>query len=199
MIGLLYYSSYNKEVIGPIGEYEMDKREQILELLGKGIAPAIICSTVSVTPSYISTLQEDPEFSAALEAMLLESQLAASLRDESLDELEAALLVKVAEVLPYITKPMEAVRALKEVNSMKRRGLVHNMTQGMNVHKEAVVVELPSYLEKAPLEVQVSSANEIVAVEGKNMVTMPTRTVVEKLLHKQTEEQTQVALEHTGG
>ena len=169
-----------------------DTQLQVLELLGKGIAPAIVAATLDISPSYISQCTANPVFSTELQTMLLTSQLAASQRDDELDSLEDILIEKVKTTIAFIVKPSEALKALQMVNGMKRRGL-GSVDRGAAVQQTTVIVNLPSHLQPREVQAITSENNEIVEVDGRAMITKSSTSVLEQLdKHKQARSEARV-------
>lgn len=99
-------------------------KEQIRELLAKGLSQAVVSSIVGVDPSYISQLMAQEDFAGQVSegrAIAVGQHIK---RDERLDALEDGMIGKVEEMVksPFMfRKPMEAVKALQIVNGLKRR------------------------------------------------------------------------------
>lgn len=176
-----------------------DTQLQVLELLGKGVAPAVVASTLDISPGYISQCQDHPVFMQELQATLLMSQLAASQRDEELDAIEDLLIEKVKSTAVYITKPMEAMKALDMINGMKRRGLGEGQT-GITNNVQTVVLNLPSHIRPSEVQTVVSAENEVVQVDGRNMITKSSQLVMDQLdKHKEVRAEKAAKAEIDGG
>lgn len=162
-----------------------DTQLQVLELLGKGVPANIVASTLDISPSYVTQCTEHPVFKQELQSMLLVSQLAASQRDEELDSLEDLLIEQVKKTAIYITKPMEAMKALQMVNGMKRRGLGGSEGAASITNNNTVILNIPQHV-RPTVHTVVSDENEVVEVDGRHMITKSSQAVLAQLdAHKE--------------
>ncbi len=114
---------------------------KILNFLGSGIEPARVASAVGCDPSYISQLLAQDEFAAAVSDKRLAALTEATTRDARLNGIEDSLISRTEELVKSplaFSRPMEAIRALHTVNSMKRRGAGQDTT----THQHTTVVQL---------------------------------------------------------
>ena len=98
-------------------------QEQALKLLGQGLKPALVAQVLSVDPSRISQLMEDPNFSRMVTERKIVSLTAATERDEELDKLEDKLIAKMHTAIDMTYKPSEITRMFTAINQAKRRGV----------------------------------------------------------------------------
>ena len=99
-------------------------QEQALKLLGQGLKPALVAQVLSVDPSRISQLMEDPNFSRMVTERKIVTLTAATERDEQLDKLEDKLIAKMHTAIDMTYKPSEITRMFTAINQAKRRGAV---------------------------------------------------------------------------
>lgn len=142
-------------------------KDQILELLGTGLPEATVASAVGCTAGYISQLLADQDFrNQVLEKRVLALQQISE-RDSRYDRLEDRLLERLEEIVPFMSRAAEVTRAIQVVNSAKRRGspLEH---QAQLESTRQVVLNMPVQIIQ---QFQLSPNNEVIAVEGKPMIT----------------------------
>lgn len=93
-----------------------------LELLGSGISPVVVATTLGITEGAVSQWLSQKEFAEQVTARRFNNMQKHSARDAKWDELEDKLLQKMQDLIPFMFKPMEIFRALQLANSAKRRG-----------------------------------------------------------------------------
>jgi len=115
--------------------------ERAISLLGSGLSPEVVSSTLGVTSGYISQLMSQDEIAFKVTQLRYESLQKHNARDLGYDELEDLLLVKMKELLPLMMRPMEILRALQVLNSAKRRG--QSAPEAIHQQQEVVKLILP--------------------------------------------------------
>ena len=93
-----------------------------LELLGTGISPVVVATTLGITESAVSQWLSDQEFASQVTGRRFANMQKHTARDAKWDELEDQLLAKMQDIIPFMMKPFEIIRALQMVNAAKRRG-----------------------------------------------------------------------------
>jgi hypothetical protein len=162
-------------------------KERIIQLLGNGVSPAIAASAVGCSEGYISQLMSDEAVAARVSELRFSNLQAASDRDKKADTIEDALLGKLQEALPMMMRPAEIVRSLAVVNALKRRA--SSAPETMHIHNQVINLQLPQH---TALRVQMSASKEIVEVEGRTLVTMPsTQLLLEAKQHANLRNQVQ--------
>lgn len=96
--------------------------DRALTLLGQGIPPEVVASAVGVSASRISQLVSDPEFSARVAELRFTALSKHNERDNKYDKMEDDLLAKLEDLMPYMVRPMEVLKAISIINAAKRRG-----------------------------------------------------------------------------
>jgi len=109
-----------------------------LELLGSGVAPEVVASALGVTASRISQLLSDEEFAKRVTELKYSYLQKNNARDTSYDSTEDELILKFREVMPLMMRPMEILKSLQVINSLKRRGT----GTPENIHTSQPVVNL---------------------------------------------------------
>lgn len=167
-------------VITPtIQSAEMPKFEglqaKILNFLGAGIDHVRVASAVGCDPSYISQLLADESFALAVSNKRLGQLQQATDRDSRLDGIEDKLITRVEELADSslnFRKPMEAVRALQTVNSLKRRGAGDVLTTQQ--HNTIVTLVLPNVVTN---KFSVDINNQVIKAGEQTLVTVSSGSV----------------------
>lgn len=141
-------------------------KDRLLALLGNGVAPSAAAAAVGCDPSYVSQLLKDTGFATKVAELRSASLVAATERDNKWDSLEDKLLAKLDDLLPFMMRPMEVVKALAAVNNAKRRGVgADSNAQVTNI----VVLQLPQVVRQ---RFQLNDRQEVVEVEGRTLLTI---------------------------
>ncbi len=147
-----------------------------LKLLGEGVPAENVAIALGVTPSYISQLLADEEFSYQLVELRYNALQKHNKRDANYDDIEDRLLKQLESVLPLMMKPMEIIRSLQIINGAKRRGA--SSPESLTNKQTHVTLVLPTKI------VQVFSAdvnNQVVAVQGQELVTIDGKALLAKV------------------
>lgn len=151
-------------------------RDRALELLGAGVSQEATASALGVTASYISQLMADAEFARQVAEMRFKQLHAHTKRDNKYDALEDKLLDRMEQSLPMMLKPNEILRAMQVVNAAKRRG---SQAQELPVGQHAqVVLNMPVKLVQ---KFATNILNQVITVEGKDLITIPPQELLKKL------------------
>lgn len=147
-----------------------DMQERIINYLGAGISAEKVASAVGCEPSYISQMLANEDIARAVSAKKLGELSAITERDRKLDGLEDTLIAKAELALssPFAcVKPMEAIRALHTINSLKRRGDAIN--QHVNTGAVTVKISLPQI---TMLQFTVDVNNQVIKADDTSLVTI---------------------------
>ena len=155
-------------------------REKIIEMLGKGIPAAQVASAVGCDDSYISQLLSEPGIADQVIALKADHFSAYVEQDQKLDEAEALALERVASLVPYITRPAEAVRVYGVLNAAKRR-TVDAASQAQAV-AQTVQLDLP---EASRVRFTLTADRQVIEIEGRSMTTMPAKSLSAQLEQRQ--------------
>lgn len=151
-------------------------REKIIEMLGKGIPATQVASAVGCDDSYISQLLSEPGVAdTVIEAKAIHFSKYVE-QDQKLDDAEAEALQKVASLVPFITRPAEAVRVYGVLNAAKRR-TVDTASQA-NAVAQTVQLELP---EASRVRFTLTQDRQVIEIEGRSMTTMPAKSLATQL------------------
>lgn len=187
-------STSGNEIGTQVNPYGATNKGQALELLAKGTPPSVVASVLGVDKSLISQYIEDRVFNRHLIDLRAESELANSIRDERLDNLEDMAIKQVEGVLGWITKPMEAVSVLKTINSLQRRS--KSSTTGIHDQaKDRILIELPRGMVQARVDIKVNTSNEVVEVDGRAMHTMPTEELLREVAARKVSRESGILIE----
>ncbi len=96
--------------------------ERALALLGSGVAPVVVASSLGVSESRISQLLSDDAFASQVATLRYESLQKHNARDGAYDDLEDKLIEKMQDCIPLMHRPMEILKAISVINAAKRRG-----------------------------------------------------------------------------
>lgn len=150
-------------------------KDKILNFLGAGVSPEKVASAVGVDPSYISQLISDPNFASEVSDRKLLNLEVATNRDRRLDGLEDKLIDKTEKLLDSplaFNRPMESVRALVMINSLKRRG--SQADSHISQNSTVVNLILPNFI---TTKFTVDVNNQVVQTGDKTFVTVPSKSV----------------------
>jgi hypothetical protein len=140
---------------------------KILEMLGNGLSPEVASSALGVSPGYISQLVSTEEFARQVAELRFANLQAATTRDRRYDSLEDKLADKLEDLLPMMFKPMEIIRALATINSLKRRGA--SAPENTVINQTIVQLTLPVALTSRFVT---DSANQVVAAGDQDLITI---------------------------
>lgn len=150
--------------------YGTGNKDQAAMMLGRGMSPQNVARVLGISRGLISQYKQDEGFKLEVADMLMERNLATSLRDERIDNLEDSAIGRLEDVMQFISKPMELVAVLKTVNSLVRRSSPEMGMDG-ELKRDVVTVELPrGMIGKVTLEFNTS--NEVVQANGREMRTI---------------------------
>lgn len=138
-----------------------------LTLLGQSIPPSQVAAALGVSEARISQLVSDPEFSAKVFELRYQSLIKHNARDATYDTIEDKLAKKLSDLLPLMMRPMEVLKAISVINSVKRRGL--NSSDQLVATKQVVTLNIsPTLVQHFTTNVN----NQIVSVSGKDLTTV---------------------------
>lgn len=142
-------------------------KAKILQLLGDGHPPEVVCSAVAVTPSYISQLLSDENFALEVSKLRMAKLTRYSDQDSLYDNMEAKLAKMLDNVLPYLTDPMKIFKILQGINAMKRRS--HASNDNILNQQTVVQLSLPTVI-KQKFEININS--QVIKVGDQSMTTI---------------------------
>ena len=152
-------------------------KERIKALLGYITDQTRVAHIAGCDVSYISQLMADPDFAEAVLVARIEQGERTVGMDRKADALEDMLLDKLKRAMPKMVKPGEILRAYQVVNQANRR--VPQDTVGTGAGGATVVeIRMPA---RTALRFKVDSSNEVIEVDGRPLVTMPSVDLLKKL------------------
>lgn len=156
--------------------------QKIKELLGSGLSNEVVASSLGVSASYISQLMSKENFYNDVVELRTKSLAAHTVRDRNIDGIEDLLLDKLHEVINngMVYKPNDLLRCFQVINAAKRRGAPAQESAVIN--NTVVSLRLP---EATTLAFKTNRENEVIEVEGKTLVTMPSSALLNDLINKE--------------
>lgn len=155
--------------------------EKIIELLGRGISQSSVAMAVGVSDGYISQLMADEEIKRRVQELRLKHLQAFTDHDDEVDDLESKALRKLHSLLPFVSKPMEAVRIFQVANTAKRKAEGVDPTQTGHVTAPIVQLNLPA---SAAVHFKLSMDKQVVEVEGRSLATLPSKELNKQLAER---------------
>jgi hypothetical protein len=145
-----------------------------LSLLGQGIGPEMVASAVGVSVSRISQLLSDPEFSAQVAELRFKNLSKHNERDQRYDSLEDKLIDKMEDLLPFMMKPLEILRAITVINGAKRRGASapDQITQQQTVVNLLMPTQITNLFSSKPSELTLNINNQVVQAGTQSLITV---------------------------
>lgn len=144
-----------------------------LELLGTGISPAMVASAIGVSESRISQLISDPEFSAQVATLRYENLIKHSARDQKYDALEDRLVDRMSDMITYMVKPFEILKAIQIINAAKRRG--SSAPEAIVASQTVVSLNMPTTVIQNFIKnqnIQVNVNNQVVRAGEQDLITV---------------------------
>lgn len=146
--------------------------DQVIKLLGAGLSQAAVAQALNCEPSYISQLMSNEQFAAKVheEAAKRSSQQVDT--DNKVQDIRTALVDRLHEIVPMMTKPMEILRAFEVVDKASKGSF-----QRQNVQQGARIVQLVMP-ERAKVQFTISEQKEVVEIEGRSLAAMPATQIL---------------------
>lgn len=113
-----------------------------LSLLGHGIGPEQVASALGVTTSYISQLISNENFSSQVAELRFQNLSKHNERDSQYDSIEDTLIEKMKDLIPFMMRPMEVLKAIQIINGAKRRGA--SAPESITNQQTIVQINLPA-------------------------------------------------------
>lgn len=153
---------------------QIDK-STLVDLLTAGHSQSQVAEMLKVTPGAITqALDSSPELRAALEQAKLAA--AGAEMDNAYDALERMALQKLKHQMALLQDPLKTARILKTVNEARRRtGLLKTAQAPTGA---PVTLVLPVLVQQ---KIQMNAERQVIEVEGRQMITMPAKNVMDLL------------------
>lgn len=154
-------------------------KDRIIEMLGNGIPAGAVAAAIGCSDSFVSQVLAEPGVAEQVQGLRAARFQEFAEQDATLETAEERALAKVASLIPFITKPAEAVRVYSVLNSAKRKTgqAISNTPTGTIVQ-----LQLP---EQARVAFTISSDRQVVEIEGRSMATMPAKSLADRLQQRQ--------------
>lgn len=136
-----------------------NNQTKALNLLGQGISPVMVASTLGVSESLISQYISEPRFNEEVTKLKLATLQMQTSIDNKHMKAEDMLLDKLIKTIPLISKPMDILRGIQVINATKRRGL--GDTPVPTNHTQIVNIQLPASM---AARFVTNTANQIVEI-----------------------------------
>lgn len=158
--------------------------ERALALLGQGLGAEVVASAVGVSPSRISQLISEPEFAAKVAELRFSNLVKHNARDEKYDKLEDKLLEKMENLIPFMMKPFEVLKAISVINGAKRRGI--STPEQITGQQTVIPLTLPTAILQnfSAKNIQVNIHNQVIKAGEQDLVTIQS-SQMDVLLSKQ--------------
>lgn len=143
------------------------------DLLGSGVGPEQVAAALGCTVSTISQFLANESFAGEVAELRYKALLKHNGRDSEYDSLEDRLIEKLKNLIPFITKPLEAARIMQTVNAAKRRGssAPEHITQQHNVINLTLPVQIIQ-------QFQVNGANQVIRAGDQELITVQSGRMV---------------------
>lgn len=159
-----------------IGKNKM--KERIISLLSQGISASQVAAAVGCDDSYVSQIISDPEVFKSIQSARAENFSKYLETDSIADRAEKMALEKVEKLIPFISRPLEAVRTYQILNAAKRR------TNGAEVASPAATIVTLEVPEKLAVSFKVTTDKQVIEVEGRTLTTMPAKSLTTRLAER---------------
>ena len=138
-----------------------------LALLGQGINPEMTASAVGLSVSRISQLLSDPEFAAKVAEARYKNLIKHNERDNMYDQMETVLAQKFQDLIPFMMKPMEILKGLREINALKRRG--SSAPDSITQQQEVINLVMPVQIIN---QFRVNATNQVIQAGEQALITI---------------------------
>lgn len=160
---------------------------KVLKLLGNGCLPVEAAKACGVDESYISQLKAEPDFVLQVNELVSQTFAHQSVIDTNYLEIEKNLSKKLLDLSQYMMNPDQVLRTLKFANEAKRKipSAFNPESAGSMDALKPVMLVLPGAVIN---NFVLNPNNEIVAVDGKELTTLPSanlKPLVEKYKREQ--------------
>jgi len=146
-----------------------------LSLLGAGVSAEQVAAALGVSASRISQLLADESFSAQVTTLRYETLSRHNMRDSNYDTLEDTLAEKLSGLVPLMMRPMEVIKSLQIVNSLKRRG--QSAPEQLTTAQQVVNITVPNLIvNKFVTNVQ----NQVIRAGQQELLTIQSSTLLKE-------------------
>lgn len=151
--------------------------DRALALLGQGVPPTAVANALGVDVSRISQLLSQDDFAAKVVERKFEQLSKFNERDTAIDGLEDKLLEKMRDCLPFMTRPMEILKAFSVLNAAKRRGAVA-ASDSLASKQTIIQLNIPQIIiDKFTSNVH----NQVVQIGQQSLLTIPSGQLLKQM------------------
>lgn len=151
------------------------QEDRILALLGQGLAETAVAAACGVTVSRISQMLSQEEFANKVSELRFANLSAHTARDNRYNSIEDQLLEKLEGSVGLMYRPMEILKSIQIINAAKRRG--QSAPDSILQQQTVVNLQIPV---KVVNKFQVSINKQVTNVDGQDLLTMPSSTLLSK-------------------
>jgi hypothetical protein len=143
-----------------------------LTLLGQGIGPEMVAAAIGVSVSRVSQLLSDPQFASEVADLRFRALSKHNERDSRYDAAEDLLVEKLHDLIPFMMKPFEVLKAIQIINAAKRRGssAPESITSQQNVVQLIMPTQIFNNFTKQEITVNVN--NQVIKAGEQDLVTI---------------------------
>jgi hypothetical protein len=163
--------------------------DKIVELLGAGVSQKVVADSVGVDPSYVSQLMAREDVAARVAELRAVRATQFVEHDSNIESLEKQALERMAKLLPLQSDIMKITRVFQVLNGA-RKSMEHGVGAQAAAPGAIVSITLP---EAAQVHFRLTADKQVVEIEGRSMVPMPSHMVAAQLRAKKSLE----LLEHS--
>lgn len=153
----------------------MALKEDIATLLSAGFSAPRVADMLSIKLHVVEMLLKDEDFAATVRSGVTQKVIGGINRDDKIDHIQELLLKELQDKLEFgglaDAKPSTLANIFRIVNNAKKVVEV-GQAEGANAGAKIVNIVLPAYMRVHTVEHVVNQNNEVVAVEGRAMLTM---------------------------
>ena len=153
---------------------ESPVKDRIIELLGRGIPAVSVAMAVGCDESYISQIVSQEGVAERISNLKMAHFQEFTELDDSLNQAEKKALEKVANLVPFITKPSEAARVYSVLNAAKRR--TADAASASQAPSTIVSLDLP---QAARVSFITDHNRQVIEIDSRPLVTLPATSVVQ--------------------
>ena len=141
--------------------------ERALTLLGQGVGPEAVAAALGVSASAISQFLSHSNFATKFAELRYQALAKHNTRDNSYDSLEDALLEKMKDLLPFMVRPMEVLKAIQVINAAKRRG--SSAPESITNQQTVITLNIPT---KIVQHFSVNTMNQVIQAGQQPLLTV---------------------------
>lgn len=135
----------SQAVVAPVADHWLQSlsttQSTAMKLLGQGIAPVMVASTLGVSESLVSQFMSEERFAAEVTRLKLGALQKQTAVDNKYLQAEDMLADKLLKSIPMMTNPLTILKGIQVINGTKRRGVADSGV--INQQTQIVQLVLP--------------------------------------------------------